>query len=179
MQSTVPPMPACRAAAAAPAEAAAAPLRPLRRGDVCGVLAALRSDYRRAYFVTGVLCDRVYAPDCLFADPTISFSGRDLWKRNLVLLTPFFVQPSIQLRSLRVTARRGARAPATVLRAEWRLTTGLRLPWRPAVDVEGATDYTLNKEDNLIVSHVETWELGAWAAVRQLLTPGPSAAEGR
>ena len=51
--------------------------RPLRRGDVAGLLRTLRRDFlENSYFVTGVLDNaQIYSPDCLFADPTISFRG--------------------------------------------------------------------------------------------------------
>lgn len=47
----------------------------LRRGDVAGLMRELRADYRRQYFVTGLVSDAIYADDCVFADPTISFRG--------------------------------------------------------------------------------------------------------
>lgn len=55
--------------------AAAPPSRPLRRGDVAGVMKAIRRDYGREYFVTGVLTDAIYDDNCRFADPTVSFQG--------------------------------------------------------------------------------------------------------
>lgn len=78
---------------------------PLRRGDVRGVMARIRADYANAYFVTGVIDGSVYEEDCLFVDPTISFSGLDLWRRNLQLLVPFLVAPTVQLKGLQRLAR--------------------------------------------------------------------------
>jgi len=42
----------------------------------------------------------LYTEDCLFADPTFSFRGRQKYERNLRTLTAFFVDPEIQLFSL-------------------------------------------------------------------------------
>ncbi|KAL4442443.1 hypothetical protein ABPG77_005027 [Micractinium sp. CCAP 211/92] len=82
------------------AAAAAPPVQPLRRGDVAGVLRALRDDFDRAYFVTGQLSDEIYDEACFYADPTVSFTGRELYKRNLALLVPFLWDAAIELRGL-------------------------------------------------------------------------------
>jgi hypothetical protein len=39
------------------------------------VLEALQEDYKKAYFLTGDFTTALYADDCIFADPTIQFTG--------------------------------------------------------------------------------------------------------
>ncbi|PNW78100.1 hypothetical protein CHLRE_10g464250v5 [Chlamydomonas reinhardtii] len=152
-------------------EVAAAPSRaaPVRRGDVAGLMRRLTADFKQAYFVTGVLDDSIYEPDCYFADPTVAFRGTDLWKRNLALLTPFLEAPNVQLYGMRQLGR--DEDGAEVVRAEWRLTTILKLPWRPLIDLDGATEYTLNEESNRIVRHVEFWSISGTEAVLQMFRP--------
>ena len=149
---------------------------PLQKGDVEGVLKILREDFeQRAYFVTGILSDTIYDEECRFVDPTISFRGRELWKRNLQLLTPFLDDPSIDLLSLdRMDPSQSNRdSEDIVLRAEWILKCGLRLPWKPYVVVRGATAYVLDNEDNnRIVDHVETWNISGLQALLLIITPG-------
>lgn len=78
------------------AESEPAKPRP-RAGDVDAVRRRVASDFARAYFVRGQLDDGVYDPDCRFADPTVAFRGVRLWRRNLALLTPFLIDPRIEL----------------------------------------------------------------------------------
>jgi hypothetical protein len=117
-------------------------------------------------------------------------AGRDLYQRNLRLLSPFLIRPTITLRSLRQQAPAGLAArllaavaglaagggtgssTPVVLRAEWRLATGVRLPWRPYVVVEGATEYTLSPGGDRIAQHVESWDLSPAQALGALLRPG-------
>jgi Uncharacterized conserved protein (DUF2358) len=127
----------------------------------------------------GVIDDSIYDPDCFFGDPTISFTGLDLWKRNLQLLVPFLVKPRIDLHSIEriQTGNHRETDSATQILAEWTLDTGLALPWRPRVCVRGRTLYTLAKEaasdaPPRISSHIESWDVSAAAALLQLLTPG-------
>ncbi|PNH11130.1 hypothetical protein TSOC_002059 [Tetrabaena socialis] len=155
------------------AAVAAAPRRnpALRRGDVAGLMRRVTADFKQAYFVTGVLDDSIYEPDCYFADPTVAFTGVDLWKRNLALLVPFLEQPRVELLAI----KRAGRDPqgAEVVRAEWRLSTYLRLPWRPLIDILGATDYTLNDQSNRIARHVESWAVSGTEALLQMFRPAP------
>lgn len=76
-------------------------------------------------------------------------AGREQYKRNLELLVPFLLDPSIQLYSLR---RLPSPAPGTPtqLCAAWRLRCWLRLPWAPLVDIRGSTTYTLNTDRNQV-----------------------------
>ncbi|EFJ48987.1 hypothetical protein VOLCADRAFT_109744 [Volvox carteri f. nagariensis] len=143
--------------------------RPLRRGDVAGLMRRITTDFKQAYLVTGILDDSIYDPDCFFADPTVAFRGVDLWKRNLALLVPFLDQPAVQLKRVQRLGR--DEQGAEVVRAEWRLRTFLRLPWRPLIDIDGATEYTLNEESNRIVRHVESWGVSGTQALLQMFRP--------
>ncbi|ERN20370.1 hypothetical protein AMTRI_Chr03g140310 [Amborella trichopoda] len=141
------------------------------RGDevsvygVNDVLGILQSDFEKSYFVTGNMTVAIYAENCTFEDPTIRFHGRDLYKRNLELLVPFFDEPSLILHNIEKAV--GCETGRIV--ASWKLRTYLKLPWRPLVSVEGMTVYDLN-DDFKIVKHAESWNISALDAIAQLFT---------
>ena len=62
------------------------------------------------------------------------------------------------------------------LQADWTLRSTVKVPWRPFVDVIGATEYSLNLQQNRIIRHVESWNITAWQALGQLLRPAKHAA---
>jgi len=148
---------------------------PIAAGDIEELLRRLEADYReRAYFITGDIDGSIYAPDCYFADPTISFRGLEKWRSNLRLLVPFLIKPRIELRGIVRKDAPSMDAPAgrATLRARWRLVCGLKLFWRPVIDIEGATVYELGDDNTRIESHVEEWEIPGWQAILQIFTTG-------
>lgn len=86
-------------------------------GSVEDVLAVLRDDYRRAYFLTGDFTPGIYTEDCVFEDPTIKFRGLSRYSQNLGLLVPFFDSPSLELENI----EKGSRAETKFVKATWKL----------------------------------------------------------
>ncbi|KAG6551344.1 hypothetical protein Mapa_007130 [Marchantia paleacea] len=134
------------------------------------VVDALREDYARSYFLTGEFLDSLYTEDCVFADPTIQFSGRDLYKRNLKLLVPFYEDPLLTLENIQQDEDGDSRFVET----SWKLRVYIKLPWRPFIAVDGRTKYNLNAE-NKIVEHVESWNVTAKEALGQIFKPSERA----
>ncbi|KAJ0911328.1 putative NTF2-like domain superfamily protein [Helianthus annuus] len=130
------------------------------------VMIILKSDYDNAYFVTGNFTSGIYAEDCIFEDPTIRFSGRDLYSRNLKLLVPFFDHPSISLQGITKVLS----GETESVKATWKLRTYLKLPWRPLISVDGTTVYDLDNQFR-IVKHVESWSVSPLEAIGQIFTP--------
>ncbi|KAL3649720.1 hypothetical protein CASFOL_006123 [Castilleja foliolosa] len=130
------------------------------------VLSVIKSDYEKAYFVTGLFTSAIYAEDCTFEDPTIKFQGTELYARNLRLLTPFFDNPSIHL----IKIETGIDSEKEFIVGSWRLRTFLKLPWKPLISIDGNTTYDLNEEFR-IVRHVEGWNISALEAIVQIFTP--------
>lgn len=72
--------------------------------------------------------------------------------------------------------------PATscMLRCQWKLTCGLKLPWKPYIELIGETDYTIldavggvSSSDThpQIVYHLERWNISGLEALVQLVRP--------
>uniref|UniRef100_A0A1D1YBZ4 UPF0173 metal-dependent hydrolase STK_14180 n=1 Tax=Anthurium amnicola TaxID=1678845 RepID=A0A1D1YBZ4_9ARAE len=135
---------------------------PLGR-SVEDVVSILRSDYERAYFLTGNFTSELYSVDCLFEDPTIKFYGKDKYSQNLDLLVPFFDHPSLVLEKIEKLVDHEREC----IFATWRLRTYLRLPWRPLISIGGTTTYDLDDQFK-IVRHVERWHVSALEAVGQI-----------
>ena len=49
---------------------------------------SLRDDFRRGYLFSGEINPEIYAPNCVFTDPTLSFSGLNTFRRNINNLKP-------------------------------------------------------------------------------------------
>lgn len=130
----------------------------------------LRSDYALSYFLTGDFTDELYAEDCFFADPTVQFSGRDLYKRNLKLLVPFYEDPSLVLDSIEEVGD----GESKFIQAFWRMRVYLKLPWKPFIAVDGSTKYDLDSTAR-IARHVESWNISAGQAIGQLFKPSERA----
>lgn len=130
------------------------------------VLSTVKSDYEKAYFVTGLFTSAIYAEDCTFEDPTIKFRGKELYSRNLSLLVPFFEDPSIQLKKI----EKGISSKTEFIVASWTLRTYLKLPWKPFIFIDGKTVYDLDEQFR-IVRHVESWNISALEAIGQIFTP--------
>ncbi|XP_027107466.1 uncharacterized protein [Coffea arabica] len=135
--------------------------------NIDDILMIIKSDYEKAYFVTGHFTSAIYADECTFEDPTIKFQGRDLYSRNLKLLVPFFDNPSIFLKEI----KKGINPKAKYIIASWKLRTHLILPWRPLILIDGTTTYDI--DDQLrVIRHVESWKISALEAIGQIFTPG-------
>ncbi|XP_076890488.1 uncharacterized protein LOC143541584 [Bidens hawaiensis] len=130
------------------------------------IMIVLKEDYDNAYFVTGNFTSGIYADDCVFEDPTIRFSGRELYSRNLKLLIPFFDDPSISLKNITKVLNGDAES----VKASWRLRTYLKLPWRPLICIDGTTVYDFDDWFR-IVKHVESWSVSPLEAIGQIFTP--------
>ncbi|CAI7893169.1 unnamed protein product [Closterium sp. NIES-54] len=126
---------------------------------------ALREDYDKSYFVTGEMTMWLYEPDCEFADPFVSFNGRDRFKQNVSNLGSFMEEVSLKILDWQ-------ESEGTVT-TKWRFSCVLGLPWRPILAASGSTDHFFNESTGKIYKHVERWDISPADGVKQLLKPNP------
>ena len=106
------------------------------------VKAGLADDFRNEYLWSGRITPELYDEACVFTDPTLSFRGLDVFEANLRNLDPWierFVPSERRRVDLYALAVDGA-----AITASWRMVGTLALPWRPRLDLNGTTTYTLN-----------------------------------
>ena len=145
------------------------------------VLQGLRRDFvDNQYLWSGKITPELYDEECSFTDPTLSFSGLSTFEANLENLDPWinrFVPAAnrqVELKSLCIADRGGdpsLPSSQVVVEAEWRMVGDLRLPWKPRLDLDGRTRYTLGGVGGRISAYDEAWAITPSEALLQLVRP--------
>ena len=131
------------------------------------------------YLWTGDINPEMYDLYCTFTDPTLSFAGLETFQRNLANLQPVLSRlvrdSDVELYSCELAGDEQGGGGGGAVRARWRMTGNLRVPWRPRIDLEGQTTFTFKDYGGdrgcLITAYQEEWGLSAGEAVMQLVTP--------
>ena len=132
-------------------------------------LASIRADYDEDYFVSGRGTLSAYAPDCVFADPFVSFAGVDRFKQNVGNLGGLMREIDLNVTEFTETNEG--------LQTEWRFTCILDLPWRPRLSAKGGTTHVIDKTTNLVVRHYERWDVEPAKVLKQLFVPASKVPE--
>jgi len=108
-----------------------------------GLRDVIEADFReRNYLWTGRLTTFAYGRDCVFTDPTLTFTGVDTFKRNLANLSPaidaLVENPTTRLFKIELKEEQDQ------IIAEWEMEGRIRLPWRPRIKLQGETRYTFS-----------------------------------
>ena len=121
----------------------------------------------RPYFLTGVMDEALYDEECEFADPFVSFKGRQRFVENLSNLAGGFITES----STRVLSTEIERSPP---RYSTKLLVKLRLalPWKPVLAWPWGVLHEFDEQSGLIVRHIESWDVSPAEGVQQLFTGG-------
>ena len=131
----------------------------------------IREDFRRGYLFSGEIEEEIYAGNCTFTDPTLSFQGLDTFVNNIASIRPlvdlFIEDAFVILYSLSPTD-----SSYVSLQASWRMSGGLRLPWRPRIELQGCTTFKLSpSQGGRIVEYYEVWYTEPLQVLSQIILP--------
>jgi hypothetical protein len=118
----------------------------------------------KGYYVTGKLSTSIYRDDCWFLSPDPDLPVQGLRKYIGIASHLFDSKTShSELLSLQQQQQQeeenDTTQPHLQIKAEWKLSLTLKLPWRPSLPpFTGTTLYKFD-EDNLIYQHEETWDI--------------------
>jgi Uncharacterized conserved protein (DUF2358) len=116
-------------------------------------LQRLQNDNANEYFLSGQVDSLIYDPDCVFADPFVSFSGRDRFVENLQNLGSFITKYSAK--PLAYDAQRG-NSSGTRVTTKFMVKLELNLPWKPVLGWPWGVTCEIDPATNLIVRHEES-----------------------
>lgn len=134
------------------------------------VLSGVIGDFENGYLFSGQIDSELYDEDCLFTDPTLSFRGLSTFERNIKAIKPaldIFVGDSLV-----VLYDCNVDAEAKEVKAIWRMSGAIKLPWKPRIELTGNTVLSYDTDrGGRIVDYYERWDLPAARALSQLLQP--------
>ncbi|KAL9180411.1 hypothetical protein ACHAXT_008381 [Thalassiosira profunda] len=125
-------------------------------------LQRIQLDNDRSYFLSGEVDRLIYDEQCTFADPFVSFDGRDRFIDNLQNLGSFITAYDAKMLKYDV-GEGGAKVNTKVM-----VKLELGLPWKPVLAWPWGVAYSIDAETNLITSHVESWDIAPWEGVKQI-----------
>ena len=113
----------------------------------------IEEDNKRSYFLSGQVDVLAYDPDCIFADPFVSFTGRDRFVENLANLGSFITNYEARTLNYRASADESMVETKIMVKLE------LNLPWKPILAWPWGVTYTIDPNTCLITKHVESWDI--------------------
>jgi hypothetical protein len=113
----------------------------------------IQLDNDRSYFLSGEVDRLIYDEQCVFADPFVSFAGRDRFVENLANLGSFITKYSAKMLDYQVST------DETVVNSRVMVKLELNLPWKPVLAWPWGVRYEIDPETNLITTHRESWDI--------------------
>jgi hypothetical protein len=108
----------------------------------------IQTDNEREYFLSGAVDELIYSEDCTFADPFVSFRGRDRFVENLSNLGSFITKYSAKPLAYKVEEN--------TVTTKFMVKLELNLPWRPVLAWPWGVRCEIDPATNLIVMHEES-----------------------
>jgi Uncharacterized conserved protein (DUF2358) len=125
-------------------------------------LQRIQLDNDRSYFLSGDVDTLIYDQDCIFADPFVSFRGRDRFVDNLKNLGSFITKYDTKL--LEYTVDEAVPEVTTKLMVKLELN----LPWKPVLAWPWGVKYSIDVQSLLVTEHRESWDISPLEGVKQI-----------
>eukprot|EP00584_Thalassiosira_punctigera_P024024 CAMPEP_0172559262 /NCGR_PEP_ID=MMETSP1067-20121228/83239_1 /TAXON_ID=265564 ORGANISM="Thalassiosira punctigera, Strain Tpunct2005C2" /NCGR_SAMPLE_ID=MMETSP1067 /ASSEMBLY_ACC=CAM_ASM_000444 /LENGTH=253 /DNA_ID=CAMNT_0013348815 /DNA_START=75 /DNA_END=833 /DNA_ORIENTATION=- len=119
-------------------------------------LRRIRIDNDRSYFLSGEVDRLIYDKGCTFADPFVSFDGRDRFIDNLANLGSFITNYDAKM--IKYDAEKDGREVVTKVMVKLELN----LPWKPVLAWPWGVLYKIDPETFLVTTHEESWDIEPW-----------------
>jgi hypothetical protein len=133
-------------------------------------LKRLELDSERSYFVSGQVDGLIYDEDCIFADPFVSFAGRQRFVDNLQNLGSFITQYNVKT-MMQPTVRESDESSeddSIVVDTKYMVKLELNLPWKPILAWPWGVEYMLDPSTFLVTKHRESWDIEPLEGVKQI-----------
>mmetsp|Transcript_5163 Transcript_5163/g.7633 ORF Transcript_5163/g.7633 Transcript_5163/m.7633 type:complete len:236 (+) Transcript_5163:125-832(+) len=125
-------------------------------------LVRIQSDNDRQYFLSGKVDRLIYDEQCIFADPFVSFAGRDRFVENLQNLGSFITKYDAKMLGYEVSDD-GLQVDTKVM-----VKLELNLPWKPILAWPWGVKYTIDESSCLVTDHIESWNIAPVEGVKQI-----------
>jgi len=125
-------------------------------------LQRLKLDSERSYFLSGEVDRLIYQEDCTFADPFVSFYGRDRFIDNLANLGSFITNYNAKVLNYSVD-NDGAE-----VNTRFMVKLELGLPWKPVLAWPWGVQYIIDPDTYLVTEHIESWDIAPLEGVKQI-----------
>jgi len=122
----------------------------------------------RSYFLSGEVDRLIYSDDCVFADPFVSFRGRDRFIDNLANLGSFITKYDARLISYDTDMIEGGASNQPTVSTRIMVKLELNLPWKPVLAWPWGVAYTIDPTNFLVTDHIESWDIDPIDGVKQI-----------
>ncbi|KAG7356178.1 DUF2358 domain containing protein [Nitzschia inconspicua] len=128
----------------------------------------IQIDNDRSYFLSGEVDKDIYADDCLFEDPFVSFRGRDRFVDNLQNLGSFITKFNAKVISYSDVMGNNEKNIPPTIETKIMVKLELNLPWKPVLAWPWGVTYEIDPNSYLITKHEESWDIEPWEGVKQI-----------
>lgn len=128
-------------------------------------LQRINDDNDRYYFLSGEIDSLIYDEECVFADPFVSFAGRDRFIQNLQNLGSFITKYDAKVLDYSSVTYEDS---IPIIQTKIMVKLELNLPWKPVLAWPWGVKYEIDPETFLVKRHEESWNIEPLEGVKMI-----------